>query len=330
MISKRIPDVRGEVLQKAREAKGLSVAELASKVCFSVKQIEQLENGERSHFYSLAIKASAAKRVADELGIEHEDVFDFGPDLVEAAKAPQKLSTEPVETSEVHEGLTNSHASTDKTEPDSKGASLKKNVENKVEQLERFENTAEPIVKKNRNLYFVGGAAVIAAIGLVVINASQSPIPIKPTEVAKLPSETISNLAEPKKEESVAASASVNQTSPAAVAVTGGAANTSSTTADGCPVLDPSGAVYRSPVATKLGNMVHVQSRAAQIVCVKDASGKLERKSLEAGGSYSFYGKAPFVVMTSGLGQTDLFFQGYKVRIDNPNAKSITLEEVAF
>jgi CRISPR/Cas system CMR-associated protein Cmr5 small subunit len=73
-----------------------------------------------------------------------------------------------------------------------------------------------------------------------------------------------------------------------------------------------------------------VQSRSAQTICIKDASGKLEKKSLEAGGSYSFYGKAPFVVMTSSLGQTDLFFQGYKVKIDNPNSKSIILEEVAF
>jgi hypothetical protein len=87
---------------------------------------------------------------------------------------------------------------------------------------------------------------------------------------------------------------------------------------------------YRSPAATKPGNMVYVQTRNAQTICVKDATGKLERKTLDQGGSYSFYGKAPFVLMTSGLGQTDIFFQGYKVRVDNPNVKNITLEEIAF
>ncbi|MEN9821166.1 MAG: hypothetical protein RL176_1069, partial [Pseudomonadota bacterium] len=47
-------------------------------------------------------------------------------------------------------------------------------------------------------------------------------------------------------------------------------------------------------------------------------------------GSHSFFGKAPFVLMTSGLAQADIFFQGYKVRVEDQNAKSITLEEVPF
>ena len=93
VINNRIPEVRGDVLKRAREANGLSVSELAKRVCFSVKQIEQLENGEKSHFYSLAIKANAVKRVADELGLVHEEVFDFGPDLVEEAKAVESIAT---------------------------------------------------------------------------------------------------------------------------------------------------------------------------------------------------------------------------------------------
>jgi len=145
------------------------------------------------------------------------------------------------------------------------------------------------------------------------------PQPIKPTEIAKLPSETIS--AEPKKEEAATPN-------PTAIALAP-QLNTSQAM-DSCPSEDAASKSYRTSSASKPGNMVHVQSRSAQTICVKDASGKLEKKSLEAGGSYSFYGKAPFVVMTSSLGQTDLFFQGYKVKIDNPNSKSIILEEVSF
>ncbi|WP_159074922.1 helix-turn-helix domain-containing protein [Polynucleobacter acidiphobus] len=323
MISKRIPDVRGEVLQKAREAKGISVSELATKVCFSIKQIEQLENGEKSHFYSLAIKANAAKRVADELGISHEDVFDFGPDLVEAAKAPQESVIATAKPSPRPEAKLNATEVADKKESQKKEsqqkpAAVKKNTEQKVEQLERFDEAPPPAIQKNRSLYYFGAAAVVAAIGIVILNLNQ-PQPIKPSEIAKQPSETIA--VEPKKEEAA---------TPSPTAIASAPQLSTSQAMDSCPSEDAGTKSYRMASASKPGNMVYVQSRSAQTVCVKDASGKLEKKSLEAGGSYSFYGKAPFVVMTSSLGQTDLFFQGYKVKIDNPNSKSIVLEEVAF
>jgi transcriptional regulator with XRE-family HTH domain len=323
VINKRIPDVRGEVLQKAREAKGLSVSELATKVCFSIKQIEQLENGEKSHFYSLAIKANAAKRVADELGISHDDVFDFGSDLVEVAKAPQISpveNTKPPISSEVQINSAQDveKKASQKKRPQPKSAAPKQDAEQKVGQLERFEEAPPPVIQKNRNLYYYGGATVLAAIGVVVLNMNQ-PQPIKATELAKLPSETIST--EPKKEEVAAPNSAVIASTPQL---------SPSQTIDGCPSEDASAKSYRMSAASKPGNMVYVQSRTAQTICVKDASGKVEKKSLEVGGSYSFYGKAPFVVMTSSLGQTDLFFQGSKVKIDNPNSKSIILEEVAF
>lgn len=300
-MNKRVPDVRGGVLKKAREAKGLTVSELASKVCFSVKQIEQLENGEKSHFYSLAIKANAAKRVADELGISHEEVFDFGPDLVEAAKP-----------SPTPEAKSNATEVADKKESQQKSAAVKKNTEQKVEQLERFEEAPPPAIQKNRSLYYLGGAAVVAAIGIVILNMNE-PQPIKPTEIAKLPSETIS--AEPKKEEAA-------KPNPTAIALAP-QLNTSQAI-DSCPSEDAASKSYRTSSASKPGNMVHVQSRSAQTICVKDASGKLEKKSLEAGGSYSFYGKAPFVVMTSSLGQTDLFFQGYKSKLITPTPRALS------
>ncbi len=322
-MNKRVPDVRGGVLKKAREAKGLTVSELATKVCFSIKQIEQLENGEKSHFYSLAIKANAAKRVADELGISHEEVFDFGPDLVEAAKASQESVIETAKASPRPEAKPIATEVADKKESQKKEsqqkpAAVKKNTEQRVEQLERFEETPPPVIQKNRSLYYFGGAAVVAAIAIVILNMNE-PQPIKPTEIAKLPSETIS--AEPKKEEAATPN-------PTAIALAP-QLNTSQAM-DSCPSEDAASKSYRTSSASKPGNMVHVQSRSAQTICVKDASGKLEKKSLEAGGSHSFYGKAPFVVMTSNLGQTDLFFQGYKVKIDNPNSKSIILEEVSF
>jgi len=317
VINKRIPDVRGEVLKKAREGKGLTVADLASKVCFSVKQIEQLENGEKSHFYSLAIKANAAKRVADALGIGYEEIFDFGPDLVEAANVSPEHPTEMAKPPLPSDVQIQSTKNGEKKESQHKRSRQNENAKQKVEQLERFAEPPKPIIQKNRSLYYFGGAVIVAAIGIVVFNMNQPVQPIKPVEIAKLPSEAIA--AESKKEE--AATPGTNSSAPSGLA---------QQAIEGCPPEDANTKTYRLPAASKPGNMVHVQSRSAQTVCVKDASGKLEKRSLDSGGSYSFYGKAPFIVMTTGLGQTDLFFQGYKVKIDNPNAKSIVLEEAAF
>jgi cytoskeletal protein RodZ len=316
VTNKRIPDIRGEVLKKAREAKGLSVSELATKACFSVKQIEQLENGEKSHFYTLAIKVNAAKRIADELGIKHEEIFDFGPDLVEESR-------ETISRSDINEPS---------SEPLVLEADKEPSVvqsERKVEQLERFPEPSQPEKRKTGRPYFLG-VAIVALVVIVILNLQPSTEIAKSTEVAKLPSETINNSAEPKKEDPAATPSSSSGSAAIPAQAVAASPVPVATAVDGCPALDTNSPAYRSPIATKAGNMVYVQTRSAQTICVKDATGKLEKRSLDQGGSHSFYGKAPFVLMTSGLGQTDIFFQGYKVRVENPNSKSIVLEEVAF
>ena len=69
-----------------------------------------------------------------------------------------------------------------------------------------------------------------------------------------------------------------------------------------------------------------MQSKTAQTVCVIDASGKNQNKTLEAGAGASIYGKPPFKVLTLGLNQVDLYFQGTKVRTGNAGGKTIILE----
>ncbi|AWW50073.1 RodZ family helix-turn-helix domain-containing protein [Polynucleobacter paneuropaeus] len=60
---------------KAREALGLSIQELASKACLSVRQVEQIENGGQSSFYSLKIKNTAAKKIANLLKLNEALIF---------------------------------------------------------------------------------------------------------------------------------------------------------------------------------------------------------------------------------------------------------------
>jgi transcriptional regulator with XRE-family HTH domain len=92
-----------------------------------------------------------------------------------------------------------------------------------------------------------------------------------------------------------------------------------------CPLPDASIENYKSPAASKPGNMVYVKMPTAQVICVVDGDGKVQSKAMEPGLGHSFYGKAPFKLMTSGLSSAEVFFQGFRVRPSNADSKSIVL-----
>ena len=92
-----------------------------------------------------------------------------------------------------------------------------------------------------------------------------------------------------------------------------------------CPPIDASIENYKSPAASKPGNMVYVKMPTAQVICVEDGDGKVQSKAMEPGLGHSFYGKSPFKLMTSGLSSAEVFFQGFRVRPSNADSKSIVL-----
>ena len=71
------PYILGERFKEKREALGWSIEELAQKTTFSKKQIEQIENGLSSTFYSANIKFNSAKKVAEVLQLSQEIAFEF-------------------------------------------------------------------------------------------------------------------------------------------------------------------------------------------------------------------------------------------------------------
>jgi hypothetical protein len=83
---------------------------------------------------------------------------------------------------------------------------------------------------------------------------------------------------------------------------------------------------YKTDVPRKAADLVYVQVKSKQVICVSDASGKMQNKLIEPGVGASFYGKPPFKVLTGGLAQVDVFFQGAKVRLTNFNYKTLVLE----
>ena len=102
--------------------------------------------------------------------------------------------------------------------------------------------------------------------------------------------------------------------------------------AEGCPSPDASIATFKPTTPTKTGDFVYVVSKNKQVLCVKDSTGKIDRKVLDeavspAFTSTLFYGKAPFLVMSNGLGQLDIFFQGQKIPVQDLSSKTILLEQ---
>ena len=76
-----------------------------------------------------------------------------------------------------------------------------------------------------------------------------------------------------------------------------------------CPPTDASIENYKSPAASKPGNMVYVKMPTAQVICVEDGDGKVQSKAMEPGLGHSFYGKPPFKMLTSGLSSAEVFIK---------------------
>lgn len=67
--------IMGEILREWRISQNLELSELANSVSLSVAQLQQLETGGVSLFYTASIKENAARKVASVLGINPDSVI---------------------------------------------------------------------------------------------------------------------------------------------------------------------------------------------------------------------------------------------------------------
>ena len=314
----KVPEIRKEAFIKARENLSLSSKELGGMACLSTRQIEQIENGETSSFYSAQIKATAAKKVAKLLKLSDEEAFDFGATAPETSSALQlpiaevKLSDAPKMKGAKKESSKKAEAKIDAVQTQEQVQESQLPVEEKkVQEKEAPLNqvTSKPKSTSQKKLFLwlsVAAAAAFAVVNLQALFFSE-----KPAEIVLVKAEII----EPVPTEPVPAA--LAPALPAPVAVTEAAA--------ACPAEE--GIIsYKTDAPSKAADMVYVQVKSKQVVCVSDASGKMQNKVIEPSTGASFYGKAPFKVLTNGLAQADVFFQGAKVRLTNFNYKTLILE----
>lgn len=330
--SEKLPEIRKEAFTKARESLGLSTKDLSGMACLSVRQIEQIENGESSSFYGAQVKFTAAKKVAGLLKLTPEDAFDFSgvAQPVKPAEVEEKLQEEtkasaaekkakPEKTKEKNQAKETEQtkelvSQAPAAEPKAEKPIARKVTESVLDYSVKSKASVDP--KKKIILLLAIAAAVIFSV--VNLRPLFFPEPVKEEVVIiqEVVPETppASAPAEPAPAAQPATSVPVPATQPVAAASVE------------CPPADASALNYKPDAPKKAGDMVYLQSKTAQTVCVVDATGKTQNKMLEPGVGASVYGKPPFKVLTGGLNQVDLYYQGAKVRTGNTSSKTIILE----
>jgi len=89
--------INGDLLRLRREASGWVINDMAIRACLSVKQVRQLEDGGLSSFYSISVKATAAKKVGAILGLSPEEVFAKVLEPAPKVDAPEPELVEPTD-----------------------------------------------------------------------------------------------------------------------------------------------------------------------------------------------------------------------------------------
>jgi transcriptional regulator with XRE-family HTH domain len=323
----KLPDIRREAFIKAREKLSLTNKDLGGMACLSARQIDQIESGETSSFYSAQIKATAAKKVAKLLKLSDEEAFDFGATAPETSSVLQlpiaevKLTDAPKIEGAKKESSKKAEAKIDAVQTQEQVQESQLPVEAK--EVQEKEALLKQVISKpkptSQNKLFLG-LSVAAAAAFAVVNLQPLFFPEKPAEIALVKEEII----EPVPAAAPVELAPTAQAPPIPVVVPP-APVASSEAAVACPPEE--GVIsYKTDAPRKAADMVYVQVKSKQVVCVSDASGKMQNKLIEPSTGASFYGKPPFKVLTSGLAQADVFFQGVKVRLTSLNYKTLILE----
>jgi transcriptional regulator with XRE-family HTH domain len=318
-----LPEVQGKVIKAAREKLRLDPQQLAHKACLSKKHITELEEGGISSFYSETHKITVAKKVAKILNLDESQVLihpdgdaaqqeslPFDAVTSDAESLPEVSTAEPVSVKK----------SPIKVAPPEEKVTLE-NLQSGGEM-----NTSRPSSNRSQRNWMPVLLLILVAVGLYSSKDEITALFVSPPQAPQAIAAEGSSEAKPEQEGSANSNTS---TITSTNTPTASASNTAPLPTDAsCPKADATVAEYSVTEPSKPGNFVYVQAKSRQIVCVVDATGKSTMQSIDAGGNHTFVGKAPFTVLTNGLSQAAVFFQGRPVKVSNDQAKTIRLKEV--
>jgi len=327
MPQDRLPEIIGSALKNAREKRGMERSELATQCCLSNKMILELEEGGMTAFYSFQLKLSSAKRVGSFLGLSPSDYFE-----------------QVVELTEVPDPVVELEESAAKGGEQPAQASPPKLVVNEGEQLDDliYQSTNSGISLSHLNMHSLPvrriGILLALLIAVGVLYGLNSQFEISTRTLAFLEQMGSKNVVKPEAPKELV----IQESSPVAVdekpatnvesksnTILATSVNTTSVQSQCPPIRDDGIPVYKSPNASKLGDVVNVKTLVKQSICVADGQGKQTLVDLEPNTAHAFKGASPFVISAQDLDNVEMYFQGWRVRSPSPGAKQMKLVEVA-
>jgi len=345
-----LPEIQGKVFKAAREKLRLDVQDLATKACLSKKHITELEQGGITSFYSESHKITVAKKVAKILQLD-ESLVLVHPDgdlaqqeslpfdtAVEDIQQPVKVQETKAAKEEKVSAAENKPVAQESNQETAKPAAASKPVKVSLENLQSGGqmDSSRPKSKRSRSGLISVLLLILVAGGLY---SSKNEIIALFNPPAAEPQAVVVEGAAPQdpKDEGANSNNSNNPANPASPSAPSSAAPAAANVAGvaplpsdvGCPKPDANVTEQSVTEPTKPGNFVHVIVKSRQIVCVVDATGKSMMQSIEPGPGHTFGGKAPFTVLTNGLSQTSVFFQGRPVRAINEQARTMRVKEAS-
>ena len=271
--------IDGNKLREAREARNLSVAELAALVTLSRDQIKAIEEGGHRPFYTPAHKLLAVRKYANALEIAYEDVV-VGPGADQTVPAPEDA---PPSMHSTHETI----------EPaDIRIAAVERNAE-------------------------IRRLALVGAIALTILLAVYAKVRGSKTEISEeaadptYATEAVAGkddvTAPPKPQQPTAKSKALETTETTKVAEQGSQ----------CPIKtaasEPS--VWSPAYQYKSDLRLFVISAKEGSVCVTDATGKETLLQLKPMTWQVLAGKPPYDVRSTQLAEQKLYLQGQLVKV---------------
>lgn len=275
--------VDGDKLKQAREARGMSVHDMAGSVTLSREQVRALEDGGNLPFYTAAHKRLALRKYASALGIPLSDVIIDTEEARPASAEPAAADAAAV-------------ADAPGTPAELRLAAAERNARLRRRLLASAVATAIllALYAKQRGTPDTGAppAAVEASAAL----DPPAPEPMPATAAAEPAANPASQ---------PAPQPAPQPDSPARANAAADAAACTLPPAAGVPAWSP-------PYQRKPDLRVFLISRTAVEVCIADASGRPALIALKPNAGHAFAGKPPYLVRADGLAALDIYLQGMR------------------
>ena len=307
--------VDGARLKAAREARGMSVLDMAAAITLSREQIQHMEDGGNRPFYTPAHKLLAVRKYSAALEIPYDEIVS-GPGANQTIPVPEDAPPSMMAHSEG-------------TEPvDLRLAAVERNAE-----LRRLIATATIVICILLAIYAkIRGTQDEAKnnegnANAIANQADPAPAikPPVPPPVAKAATPPIAAPTKGLPETKATPTAALSSTEAGGIKSETASASVVKDANGECQPLSNREVKSWSPIYQRKSDArLYVISPKGGSVCVADASGKMKLIELKPMVGQAFGGKPPYTVRSNQLAQIEIYLQGFRAKIP-PDADTLKL-----